>query len=260
MKMSTRVIAFANHKGGVGKTTTAAALGAILSRAGRNVLLCDLDAQANLTASLTMDEPTGYTIYNAFCGETEMPIMHLRENLDLAPSCLDMAGAEMEISGKMCRESILKKLLAPLRSKYDYILLDCPPSLGLITVNALVAANELIIPLTAEALPSRGLAKLTTILQEVRDSLNSEIKLTGILITRWESTNLSKGIEAELRQSFPNAVFSTKIRKNVSIAEAPLSGQDLFAYAPQSNGAADYTALAAEVMTKETITDNNQEQ
>jgi len=245
-KYMARIIAIANHKGGVGKTTSVAALGSIFAAEGSKTLIVDLDAQANLTASFLTEEPER-TIYNAFKGEVELPIIHLRENLDLVPSSLDMAAAELDISSRMSREYILRKLIKPVESQYEFILLDCPPSLGLVTINAMVAANELFIPLTAEALPSRGLTKLTNILQMVRENLNDNITLSGVIITRWENTNLSKMVEEQLRSIFGDTIFNTKIRKNVSVAEAPLYAQDIVTYAPDSNGAKDYIALADEI-------------
>ena len=245
-----RIIAVANHKGGVGKTTSVGSVGSILAAKGKRTLLIDLDAQANLTASFLSYEPK-QTIYNALKGEIALPVIPLRENLSIVASCLDMAGAELDLSPRMSREFILRKLLKPVAVQYDYILLDCPPSLGLVTINALVAATELFIPLTAEALPSRGLAKLTNILQMVRDNLNEDIALSGVIITRWESTNLSKMVEAQLRETFGNTIFQTKIRKNVAIAEAPLYAKDVVSYAPESNGAKDYIALAEEILAQE---------
>ena len=241
-----RVIAVANHKGGVGKTTSVAALGSIFAEEGRRTLLVDLDAQANLTASFMAEEPE-QTIYNAFKGEIPLPVIHVRENLDLIASSLDMAAAELELSGRMSREHILRKLLKPVADNYEFILLDCPPSLGLVTINAMVAATELFIPLTAEALPSRGLTKLTNILQMVRENLNESITLSGIIITRWEPTKLSKMVEQQLRATFGETIYKTKIRKNVAIAEAPLYAKDIVTYAPDSNGARDYRALADEI-------------
>ena len=162
-----------------------------------------------------------------------------------------MAGVELDLSSRISREFILKKLLKPLAGQYDYILLDCPPSLGLVTINALVAAREIFIPLTAEALPSRGLAKLTNIVQMVRENLNEDLTLSGVIITRWEGTNLSKMVEKQLRDLFGDTIFKTKIRKNVSIAEAPLYAMDVVRYAPDSNGARDYTSLTEEILAQE---------
>ena len=245
-----RIIAVANHKGGVGKTTSVSSIGSVLASTGKRTLLIDLDAQANLTASFLATEPET-TIYNALKGEAALPVIPIRENLFLTPSALDMAGVELDLSARYSREYILQKLLKPIAEEYDYILLDCPPSLSLVTINALVAAKELFIPLTAEALPSKGLAKLTNIVQMVRENLNEEITLSGVVLTRWEATNLSKMVEARLRETFGNTIFKTKIRKNVSIAEAPLYAKDVITYAPESNGAKDYRALTEEIIAQE---------
>ena len=245
-----RIIAIANHKGGVGKTTSVSSIGSILSEKGKRTLLIDLDAQANLTTSFLTEEPEE-TIYNALRGETALPIIPLRENLSIVPSTLDMAGVELDLSSRISREFILHKLIKPIAEEYDYILLDCPPSLGLVTINALVAARELFIPLTAEALPSRGLAKLTNIVRMVQENLNEAITLNGVIITRWEGTNLSKMVEAQLRGTFGDTIFKTKIRKNVAIAEAPLYAKDVVTYAPDSNGAKDYRALTEEILAQE---------
>ena len=239
-----RIIAVANHKGGVGKTTSVASIGAALS-INNKVLMIDLDAQANLTTSFLQEEQEA-TIYGAIKGNP-LPIVNVKENLDILPSSLEMAGIELEISGRMQREYILKDLIEPIADKYDYILLDCPPSLGLVTINAFVAAHELFIPLTAEALPSKGLAMLLDILTMVQKRLNKEIKLTGVIITRYEKSKLSQMVEESLRANFGEVIFKTRIRKNVSIAEAPLYSQSVLAYAPQSNGAQDYISLTQEI-------------
>lgn len=248
--MDTRIIAVANHKGGVGKTTSVANIGAVLASKGKKVLLIDLDAQANLTSSFLTNEPEE-SIYNALKGEIPLPITKVRRNLSLVTSTLDMAGVELDLSSRYTREFILKKLIEPIEKDFDYILLDCPPSLGLVTINALVASRELFIPLTAEALPSKGLSKLTNILQMVRENLNKDIMLSGIIISRWENTNLSKMVEEELRTLFGDAVFRTKIRKNVAIAEAPLYNMDVISYAPNSNGAKDLILLTEEILKQQ---------
>lgn len=246
----TRIIAVANHKGGVGKTTTVASVGAILASKGKRTLLIDLDAQANLTSCYLTEEPE-QSIYNAMKGEIALPVTPIRENLDLVASSLDMAGVELDLSARYSREYILKKLLKPVVGSYDYILLDTPPSLGLVTVNAFVAATELFIPLTAEALPTRGLQRLLDILKMVQDGLNENIRLSGVIITRWESSNITKGIEQQLRENFGASVFKTKIRKNVAIVEAQLYSKDIVSYAPSSNGAKDYEALTEEILAQE---------
>ena len=246
-----KIIAIANHKGGVGKTTSVASVGSILANYGKRVLLLDLDAQANLTSSLLAREPKQEeTVYNSLKSGADLPVITLRDNLDIVCSSLEMAGVELELSSRMEREYILKELLEPLQERYDYILLDTPPSLGLVTLNALVAATDLYIPLTAEALPSRGLKMLLDILQMVKKRLNPTISLSGVIITRWESSNLSKMVEETLRSNFGEAVFNTKIRKNIAIAEAPLFAKDIVTHAPDSNGAKDYQNLTEEIIER----------
>lgn len=243
------IIAIANHKGGVGKTTSVASIGAILASMGKRTLLIDLDAQANLTSSYLAEEPEE-TVYNSLKGDTALPVKNLRENLDIVCSSLEMAGVELEIANKMSRECLLKDLLEPIQDKYEYILLDCPPSLGLVTLNALVAATDLYIPLTAEALPSRGLTMLLDILQMAKKRLNPTIALSGVIITRWKNSNLSKMVEEQLRSNFGEAVFKTKIRENISVAEAPLFSKDIISHAPNSNGAKDYKSLTEEIVAR----------
>lgn len=250
MTKQARIIAVANHKGGVGKTTSVASIGAALCSMGRKVLLVDLDAQANLTTSLYADEPTA-TIYEALKGEAEaLPVVEVKDGLNLVCSDLGMAGVELDLASRTCREYVLKDLLEPLQANYDYILLDCPPSLGLVTINAFVAATDLFIPLTAEALPSKGIKMLTDVLAMVRKRLNPTLALSGVMITRYKRTKLSQVVEDSLRATFGENLFNTRIRENVAVAEAPLFSQSIVDYLPQSNGAQDYKALTAEVVSR----------
>lgn len=242
-----RIIAIANHKGGVGKTTSVMNIGAALAQRGKRVLLVDLDAQANLTTSMLGEEPQ-ISIYNAIVNDEALPIHHIADNIHLVPSSLDMAGAELEISARMSREYLLKDLLEPVADNYDYVLLDCSPSLGIITLNALTACTDLFIPLTAEALPSKGLTKLLDIVDNVKKRLNRHIRLSGVIITRYERSKLSQMVEEMLREKLGSVVFTTKIRKNIAIAEAPLYTQDVISYAKDSNGAKDYQDLADEII------------
>lgn len=239
-----RIIAIANHKGGVGKTTSVASIAAALSLTSK-VLMVDLDAQANLTSSFLVGEQE-HSVYRAFKGG-DLPIIKVSDNLDLVPSSLDMAGVEIEISGRMQREYILKDMIEPISKRYDYILLDCPPSLGLVTMNAFVAADELFIPLTAEALPTKGLSMLMDVISLVKKRLNQGLSLSGIIITRYEKSKLSQTVESSLRDSYGDIVFKTKIRKNISLAESPLYNQSVLTYAPNSNGAQDYLKLTDEI-------------
>lgn len=245
-----KTIAVTNHKGGVGKTSTTASVGAALAALGYRTLLIDLDAQANLTASiLDRDEPER-TIYNALKEGRDLPIITLEERLYLCPSSLELAGIELELSSAMSREFILKDLLEPVADSYDFILLDCPPSLGLITINAYVASTDLLIPLTAEALPFKGLTMIEEILAMVRKRLNPSLRLFGIVLCRWEGRKLNRMVEEALRHSYGEQVLTTRIRTNVAIAEAPLTKENIFRYNSQSNGAADYKALTEEILQR----------
>lgn len=245
-----RIIAIANHKGGVGKTTLVASVGAALASMGYRTLLVDLDAQANLTASLLPEEGERRTIYNALKEKTGLPVALVRERLSLAPSALELAGIELELSGAMSREFILKDLLEPVASGYDFVLLDCPPSLGLIAINAFVAATDVVIPLTAEALPFKGLSMIQEVLGMVRRRLNPSLRLSGIVLNRWAGRKLNRIVEEALRERYPDMVCQTKIRENISIAEAPLTKSDIFSYSPESNGAKDYQALTEELLQR----------
>ena len=249
-KKATKIITVANHKGGVGKTTTTASVGSILASKGYKVLLIDLDPQANLTVSLLKQEPDN-SIYYALTGKEEsLPIVCLTENLSIVPSSLQLATAEMELTAAISRERILDRLLSPIKDGYDFILIDCPPSLGLLNLNAFTASTEIIIPLVAEVLPFKGLTMINRFTQQVKSSLNPDVYILGILLTRWEPTNLSKQIEEGLRDELDDKVFETKIRKNVTIAEAPLESKNILEYAPKSNGANDYLAFTNEMLTK----------
>lgn len=245
-----KIISIFNHKGGVGKTSTTSAIGAALAMKGKRVLLIDLDPQSNLTSSYIQGE-SERTIHEAFLDGKGLPIVEVKNNLHVVPSSLDHSATEIAISSRMQREGILKRLVDKVSNAYDYILLDCPPSLGLISINALVASNEVFVPITAEILPTRGLRMLTDIIGQVQEGLNPALYIGGIILTRWENSNLSRDIETSLRETFGDVVFKTKIRKNVSIAEAPSQYQSILDYAPDSNGAKDYTALTEEILSKE---------
>ena len=250
--MSTKIIAVANHKGGVGKTTTVSSLGSILASKGQRVLLIDLDAQANLTTSLK-GAVESKTIYDALTGREEhLPILKLGENLDLVPASLNLAMADIELSTAIARERILSDVLKKdnVEDRYDYVLLDCPPSLGLITLNAFTASTDIIIPLICEVLPFVGLKMIHEFTAMVEKRLNPNCHITGILITRWENSNLSRNIESKLRSKLPEKVFQTKIRKNIRLAEAPLEGSNIMDYDHRSNGAKDYASFADEFLTQ----------
>ena len=247
------VIAVANHKGGVGKTTTAASVGTILASSGKAVLLVDLDAQANLTCSLMHQEDVKDSIYDALTSADsgELPIYPISDNLDIVPATLQLAQADLELSSVMARETLLRELLdTAAMDSYDYIIIDCPPSLGLMTLNAATATDYVIIPLVAEVLPFVGLTMINNFLSMVKKKLNPGLSILGILLTRYERTNLSKQIEDGLRKELGNIVFDTRIRKNVTLAQAPLEKSGIVSYDAKSNGATDYKALVDEILER----------
>lgn len=247
--MKTKIIAFGNHKGGVSKTTTTASVGSILASKGYEVLAIDLDAQANLTVSLLKDEPEE-SIYNALTGKSStLPIIPVSEHLSIVPASLQLAMAELELTSAISREKILSELLEPIKANYDFILIDCPPSLGLLTLNAFTASNEIIIPLVAEVLPFKGLTMINNFISQVQHRLNPSAHVSGILIARWEATKLTREIEKRLRQQLGDLVFQTKIRKNITIAEAPLQSINIVEFDPKCNGAQDYQAFTDELLS-----------
>ena len=242
-----QIISIVNHKGGVGKTTSVSSLGVALARMGKRVLLVDLDAQGNLTDTLTKT-PGDRSIYDSLRTLETLPVVNIREGLDLCPSSIDLVSMDLELADKKEREYRLSRLLQGL--DYEYILLDCPPSLGLLTINALTASSKVIIPLTPEALPAKGLGTLLDIIERTKETLNPGLSLGGILITRYNRRKINRLVEETLRETFGDSVFKTKIRENVDISESPLQGMDIYSYSPNSIGAKDYESLAMEVVSK----------
>ena len=242
-----QIISIVNHKGGVGKTTSVSSLGVALARMGKRVLLVDLDAQGNLTDTLTQT-PGVRSIYDSLRTLETIPVVNIREGLDLCPSSIDLVSMDLELADKREREYRLSQLLQGL--DYEYILLDCPPSLGLLTINALTASTKVIIPLTPEALPAKGLGTLLDIIERTKETLNPGLSLGGILITRYNRRKINRLVEETLRETFGDSVFKTKIRENVDISESPLQGMDIYSYSPNSIGAKDYESLALEVVSK----------
>lgn len=244
----TNIIAIANHKGGVGKTTSTQNIGVALSKKGKKVLLVDLDPQGNLSDAFGHDE-VETSIYDALTDKASLPVLTLNKNLSLVPSSLDLSVAEIELSSKTGREYILKDLLDEVADSYDYILIDCPPSLGLLTINALTACKEVYIPLDAQYFSMKGLDKLVYIINQIRKRLNQTVDITGVFLTQFDSrVVINKNVAEMVENSFPNKVFKTKIRRNIALVEAPVENQDIFSYAPKSNGAADYLALTKEII------------
>lgn len=246
------IITFANHKGGVGKTTTTASVGTTLASIKYKVLLIDLDAQANLTGSLVHDIHFKTTIYDSLVHSdtTSLQYYKIKDNLWIIPASLQLASADLELASVMAREKILSELIHGLKDYFDFILIDCPPSLGLLTLNGITASDLVVIPLQAEVLPFTGLTMITNFIKMVQKKLNPSVNILGILITRWEKSNLSKQIEDGLRLQLKDLVFKTKIRKNIKVAEAPLEAENIIDYDPSSHGSLDYKAFTHELLNK----------
>lgn len=246
-----RVISIGNHKGGVGKTTSVINIGAGLSKLGNKVLLIDLDPQANLTQSLGQPEQD-QNIYGAIKGEYSLPILEINKRLFLVPSTLDLSDAELELSKRESWQYILRDLIKPYKGQYDYILIDTPPSLGLLTVNALTASQELIVPLQAQYLALRGIAKILDIVNMTNQELNKSLILSGVFITQYDKRKvLHREVDKAIREHFKDKAYKTKIRDNIALAEAPSRGVDIFTYQPKSHGAQDYLKLSREINKQE---------
>jgi len=245
-----RVISFANQKGGVAKTTTTLNLGVALSEQGLKVLLVDLDPQGNLTMSQGLNPDTiERSMFDVLVHRLPIDEVIHHVEVDLAVSSIDLAGAELALSSMIGRERALEKALAPVRDTYDYVLIDTPPSLGLLTINALVASNGVIVPVQCEYLSLRGLVQLENTLSMIRENLNPSVGIEGILPTMFDSRTLHSREAVEiLQENFGELVFDTKIRKTVRYAEAPVKGTSVLKYDPTGSAAQAYRDLAKEVL------------
>ncbi len=251
-----RIVAITNQKGGVGKSTTAVNLGAALANQGRRVLLVDVDPQGNTTSGLGVDKTElEQCIYEGLCqgvAAKELIVATDHDGLGLLPATLRLATAEVELVSSLSRESRLAKLLAPVLDEYDEIFIDCPPSLGLLTMNAMTAAHSLLVPIQCEFYALEGISQLLEVTSMVRTHLNPGLEILGVLLTLHDSRlNLSEQVAQEVRDHFQDRVFQTVIPRNVKLAEAPSYGQSVLAYDRRSRGAIEYLNLAKEVLSRE---------
>ncbi len=251
-----RIYSLANQKGGVGKTTTAVNLGAYLASCGKRVLLVDTDPQANATSSLGVDKNVlARSVYDVLIGAesaTTLTLVTACMGLDLLPSSPALAGAEVELLHVIGRETRLRHALRQVSPRYDYVLIDTPPSLGMLTVNALTASDGVLIPIQCEYLPLEGLAQLLHTIELIRERLNPELIVRGLILTMYDRrTNLARQVVQEIHDHFPTTVFQSVIPRNVKLSEAPSYGEPILTYAPDSPGGMAYEALCQEILASE---------
>ncbi len=243
----TRIISLVNHKGGVGKTTTTHNVGKALHLLGKKVLLIDNDAQSNLTTICGVENPTK-TIYSMLCGDGKSAVVSLENGFDLIPSELDYTRAEHQLRMETNGFFKLKKALKSIVSAYDYVLIDCPPSLGIFTSNALIASNSVLVVVQSSFLSIKGLQTIIDIVEETKEELNPTLTIEGLLITQANRTVVRKEMETITREVYAGKVFHTTIRQAVALEEAATQQQDIFMYAPDSYGSEDYRNLALEII------------
>jgi len=245
-----KIISLLNHKGGVGKTTSAINIGAGMAELGQKVLLIDLDPQANLSVALGIPRQRE-TIYEALRGECELVPYTVKEGMDVVMSTLDLSGAEMELINEAGREFILRELFVPVKEEYDFVIIDCPPSLGLLTLNALTSSDYVYIPLQTEFLALQGLAKIKQVIDKVKFRLNKKLEIGGVIATMYDHRKvLNRDVVDTIKKYFGKKVFNTLIRDNVALAESPAQRQDIFDYNRKSSGAKDYLALCNEILER----------
>lgn len=258
------ILAVTNQKGGVGKTTTVLNIGVYLAVKGKKVLLVDIDPQSNLTSGLglqegsiadeTKTEVERKTIYDVLINKVD-PKEIIKEtripNLNVLPSGIELAGAEVEMVNAMSRENILKKALSSIEKNYDFVLIDCPPSLGLLTINGLVSADGILIPVQSEYFALEGLGQLMNTVKLIKNNLNFDLEIGGVILTMYDNrTNLSRDVTHEIRKFFTSKVFETVIPRNIKLSEAPSRGLSIYEYAPSSSGAQAYDKLTDEIIRR----------
>jgi len=243
-----RVIAIVNQKGGVGKTTTTINLGKALSMRGKKVLMVDIDPQANLSQCASVEDVQP-NIFHTLVEGAPLPVHHLAEGFDLVPSDLELTGADLKLMAEVSGYFKLKNALKSISGNYDYVLVDCSPSLGILTINAMIAATEVLIVLQSEYLAIKGLTAILDFADDIRgNNLNPDLKILGMLLTQVNNTVLSRDVVRHVQEMHKSLVFETVIRQNVALAEAAAAGKDIFSYDPKCKGAEDYAALADELL------------
>ncbi len=250
-----KIIAFSNQKGGVGKTTSAVNIAAMLGKKGKKVLLCDLDSQGNATSGVGISKKSSdKTIYEVISGQCEAKDAVIEtefKNLSVIPSNMSLAGAEPELVDEDDRVFKLKNAIEPLKADYDYIIVDCPPSLGLLTLNALAAADGVIIPMVCEFYALEGLSQLSVTLRQVKKHYNKDLEITGILITMYDKRlNLSKSVLEEIKKYYGDQLFKETVSRNVRLSEAPSYGQPVVYYDKHSKGAVSYEKITSELLKR----------
>lgn len=245
-----KIVAITNQKGGVGKTTSTANIGAGLARAGKRVVLVDLDPQTNLTKGLGLVD-AAQNVYGALLGEYDLMVYPRQKNLALVAGSPALSGFDKAKGDEVDREFLLKELLEPLRAQCDYILLDCPPAMGLITLNAYACAHTLYVPLEAQMYGVDGLEKVLELVKRMQRRLNPELAVGGLFFTRYDKRKiLHRETTETLREQYPDLLLKSVIRESIALGEAPHLGKDIFSYAPTSAGSVDYEALVAEMLTR----------